>query len=365
MVHHRGIRCAGFSVGPVAYCTREEYAGRAALDITTEPPSFRHSIAGRCVCGNEHGYAAVAPATFSKPRLDDRLELNQRNEVFTAALGLMTLRPEALADLFRRGLTRNDVDHVGFRSLPRKGKDLENLLATLVNRFGESYLRRCPGFTDKNGRTSFRTASVQDGYVVPYRDSNGAILGLQFKFLGGRYETARGSRVAEMHHIAGTPVPGHDIYVTEGGLKAEVAHSLGGMTVMGLPGQSLAESHVSVLRSLHPSRVVVALDQEPNEGTSRAREKWLRSLFSAGLDTYEAVWEGTAVGGMKGLDDLLLAGGRPRLRARCFAPPGIGERRVIRPSDGKGEVRQGISLASARHDTRDAILEFVRGGPKR
>lgn len=186
----QGIRCAGFSIGVAVYCTREEYAGRAELDITTEPPAYKHSFVGLCLCQVEHGFG---PA--SQPRQQPRaistepqgLNPAKRHTIYEAALDL---RAEARADLSRRGLTESDIQDVGYRSLPKKGGEVQSFLLELVNRFGEAWLRRCPGFVDKNGRTNFRTTTDSEGYVVPYSDESGLITGLQFKFIGRRYETA-------------------------------------------------------------------------------------------------------------------------------------------------------------------------------
>ncbi len=238
---------------------------------------------------------------------------------------------------------------------------MQHFIQELVDRFGEAWLRRCPGFVDKNGRTTFRTFGDGEAYVVPYRDEKGLITGLQYKFVGGKYETARGSSTAEMYHMAGALEVGCDLYVTEGGVKAQVAHRLGDVAVIGLPGQSLSENHIAVIRQLNPKRVIVALDEESNVNTDRARDRWLRSLFHAGLSVYQAVWEGTDVSGPKGIDDLFFAGDRPRIRAVSFAPEGIGERRAVRPSEIRGWVTQGIPLASARQDTREAVFEFIEG----
>ena len=73
--------------------------------------------------------------------------------------------------------------------------------------------------------------------------------------------------------------------------------------------------HVDVIKSLPPSRVIVALDRETSVNTDRALERWLRILWTAGLLTYNAVWEGADLGVPKGIDDLFFARGSPRLRA--------------------------------------------------
>ena len=364
----RGIRCAGFTVGITAFCTREEYAGRALFDITKEPPAYKHILVGRCHCGSEHGYGSPVgpiPHSYGAPPQNPALELDAQHLIYSALLDSLVLRPEAVADLLRRGLTEEDIQAVGYRSIPAAGSEVQRLIHQLVDRFGEECLRRCPGFVDRNGRTGFRTAREQDGYMVPYRDENARITGLQFRLLGGKYLTARGASTALMSHVAGRPESGSDLYVTEGAVKAQVAHRLGGINVVGLPGQSLSENHVASLLRMQPGRVIVALDEERNDNTDRARDRWLRILFHAGLPTFRATWEGLDVGGPKGLDDLLFSGGRPRIRAVSFAPAGIGERRTVRPTLRRGEVADGMSLTSARGDTADAIFEFILGKRRR
>ena len=141
----KGVRCAGFSLDFVAYCTREEYAGNLPLDISTEPPAYVHRLFGSCLCGRTHGFTAPERPT-SAPRSErvPGMPLTARNEIYSAALDLLRLRPEAEHDLTRRGLDCADINHAGYRSIPRKGSEVERFLRALVERFGEEGLRRCP-----------------------------------------------------------------------------------------------------------------------------------------------------------------------------------------------------------------------------
>lgn len=362
---HEGIRCAGFTVGPFVYCTRDELAGGLPLDISTEPPAYRHLVSGSCRCGREHGGWTEPRAFEGGPRaLEASLPLQDRHAIYQTAIELLGLRPAATQDLRRRGLLPSDIDSIGYRSVPLTSEK-DRFIGTLVDQFGETLLRLCPGFTDKHGRTDFWQShgdgSFRDGYIVPYRNEAGLVTGLQLKRLDtGSYETARLSHGSDLYHIAGSPAPGSDIFVTEGGLKAQVSHRLGGVTVMGLPGQSLAREHLVVLKSLLPGRVIEALDHEANDTTDRVRAKWHRELPLAGLRSLRAVWEGSDVGGPKGLDDLFAAGGRPRLRELTFIPPEMGAKRPVRPATARGRVDQGVSQAEARRLTRDAVGHFVR-----
>ena len=357
----RGIRCAGFTLEFVTYCTREQFAGLLPLE-NTSPPAYKHHRFGRCNCGVEHGGPAPLGMVRSTAELDRPpvLPIPTRGAIYERALDLLNLRSEARDDLTRRGLSPAQAHDIGYRSIPRRGGEHQAFLAALVDEFGEATLRECPGFTDKNGRLTFWTAFAdRDGYVVPYRDEVGRVTGLQMKVLGGRYMTATGTRLDVVYHVAGGS-SGADLYVTEGATKANVAHVLGGIAVFAVAGQSLKPSHIDAIKRLSPSRVIVALDEEDNVGTDRARKRWQQSPAEAGLPVYRAIWEGADVGGPKGLDDLFQAGGQPRIRTVHSSTPELGSRHTPYEVDEPGLVDHGSSLEEARDQTAAVIGDFIR-----
>ncbi|MBI4302170.1 MAG: hypothetical protein HY664_06160 [Chloroflexi bacterium] len=362
-----GMRCTGFTLERATFCTREEYTGSLPLVISTNPPTYKHSLFGRCGCGVQHGWSTISdfsarPSTASQttPQPALKLPLDTRHVIYSTALDLLPLRTEALQDLTARGLSHEAVIAAGYRSLPRRAGEHREFIRRLVDRFGEQTLRQCPGFTDKNGRLTFWTAFPdRDGYVVAYRREDGKITGIQAKVLGAKYLTARGTSLKEVYHVVGSPKPGEDLYATEGATKAIVASYLGGIAAFAVAGQSLAEEHIDAIKSLHPGRVIVALDQEENLNTDRARERWYRALSDAGLDVRVAVWEGQDVGGPKGLDDLIQEGSKPCLRRIYFVPAEIGQPRRPRASREAGPVEQGQSLEQVRALTRRSIEDFL------
>lgn len=221
----QGRRCAGFNLDLVAYCTREQHAGSLLLDISTSPPAYRHSLLAACGCGQRHGGQYFTSAPFPTAvihlehlsiaeRTPDRAPapIEVRHVVYSAALGLLDLREQALDDLIGRGLSLRAIALAGYRSIPRPGTERRTFMAEMVGSVGEELIMRCPGFTDKNGRLTFWTASgTRDGYIVPYRDEYGFITGMQQKVLDGKYLTARGSILSSVHHLAGTGGPGRDL----------------------------------------------------------------------------------------------------------------------------------------------------------
>jgi hypothetical protein len=270
MPRHRGIRCVGMTGDRYIWCTREELAGNALPDLGTSPLSFRHERYGWCPCGSEHGRGLPNPEFNSYLRLVPPIvepsnpdELTLRHDVYAYALSLLGLRDDALADLTRRGLSEGDIASVGYRSVPATLPERKQLLAAVVDRFDEEQVRRVPGFVHQNGYLYFLGGRVGDGYAVPYRDERHRITGVQRKsLLDGRYYTARTSRVADIFHVAGPLQPGCDLYVTEGGVKAQVAAVLGNVVTFGVPGQNLFPLHIEAIKRLAPGRVITALDWE-------------------------------------------------------------------------------------------------------
>jgi hypothetical protein len=364
----RSLRCAGFSLDVVCYCTREEYAGLLTTLADTDPPAYKHLRFGRCDCGREHAPARAYPELFGRggdthdakivraPRRES-LPLAERYGIFAFLLDHLALRDGARFDLRRRGLTPDAIAEVGYRSLPPTKAARKVLLATMVAQFGAEQLRRCPGFTDKNGRLSFPWG---EDYLVPYRDEQRQITGFQIKVLGGKYVSLRGSVHTEIYHIGGHPQAGGDLTVIEGGLKSEAASRLGGIATLGVIGLRLTDEHLEAIGRLAVGRVIVAVDQEANPATIAARSTWAKRLHRAGFRVTLAVWEGADANGPKGLDDLFQAGKRPRLRAFTTVPPELGTRRIPREVPEPGPLPPGTTLTDAREATTRRIDRFVK-----
>ncbi len=152
----RGLRCAGFTLGRVAYCTREQYAGALALDVATSPPAYRHSLSKACDCGQRHGEQFFSPHPFpnapTQPKRRKRtpVPIEVRHVVYSAALELLDLRDQAKDDLISRGLSLEAIDQAGYKSIPRLGAEYRDFIANIAGSLGEESLMQCPGFTDED-----------------------------------------------------------------------------------------------------------------------------------------------------------------------------------------------------------------------
>ena len=356
---HRGVRCAGFTLDRVVYCTREEHAGRLPFNISVSPGAYKHRRFGACDCGTAHGWGSSTERGDARPR-PEIATAGERDEVYSFALSILDLRSEAAEDLRRQSLSDAAIAAWRFRSVPRLGSEHQKFMTQVRDQFDEDLLRRVPGFFDKNGRLTFWSAQgARDGYVVPYIDEHRRITGIQQKRLGAGYLSPAGAQLDSVYAVAGCPVPGCDLYVTEGGTKAIVSHELAGLVVFAVAGQALMPAHIAAIKRLEPGRVIACLDHEYNVNTDRARRRWLERLADEGLQTFDGVWEGSDVGGPKGLDDLCKVGGQPRPRQFTVLPASISQRRTPREIPVPGLIDRGVTISTAREITAKAIDDFV------
>ncbi len=361
----QGIRCFGYTAGAWTYCTREEYAGDAPY--VAEAQAYRHQIASGCRCGASHGDGPV-PEPQHRPRRDagnaDRLAPDVLDLIFRRHLELNPLRAEHRAVYASRG--RADlaaaITH-GYSSGPLGYTAARAVVDQLAAEFGAEVLARAPGFYRhrSSGRLVTHTATVTDDFaLIPTRDAAGRITGLVRHTMTGaeaKYRVFKGGGAP--FTIAGPdwqPGERRDLYVIEGHHKAHVADQLGLRRVVGLQGAALSAAALTAIIALRPDRVIETLDADKfiNPNIAAARLAMQRKLQDAGLNVLTAVWEMPAG---KGVDDLLAAGGRFRLRT-VARRPAVGPRQPVPIAD-PTPAAVGMSLAEAQRITEHAIDDFV------
>src|SRR5581483_3122174 len=86
-------------------------------------------------------------------------------------------------------------------------------------------------------------------------------------------------------HVPAGVRPAGRVTLTEGCLKATVAHSLSGKAIIGMPGPHVTDEAVGVLRELGAEQALLALDMDTltNPHVARAQVDGLRKLQAADL----------------------------------------------------------------------------------
>ena len=165
-------------------------------------------------------------------------DVKTRNETYSALLQKLSLSPDHRENLINRGLTDNDIQRFGYKTTPIVGM---NILAKQLLMEGH-YLAGVPGFY-KNDQDKWTFVSGKRGILIPVRDADGNIQGLQvrrdvtdnrkYRWVSSS-ERKDGCKAEGWVHIVGEI---KDFAVlTEGPLKADVVHALTGLTVISVPG---------------------------------------------------------------------------------------------------------------------------------
>ena len=196
--------------------------------------------------------------------------LPERHVVYNDMLEHLTLSDKHLSDLRRRGLSDERIAYNMYRTLP-DGDQGRRFLAGILAGFRD--LSGVPGFhTDNNGCW---TISGKGGLLIPVRDANRRIQGLQirlddttmgesqrrYRWLSSRY-MACGTRSGNWIHVTGN-VSSKMAYLTEGPLKGDVAsfHDDDALFIC-IAGVNSTNGLTDVIRSLGATEVILAADMD-------------------------------------------------------------------------------------------------------
>jgi hypothetical protein len=256
------------------------------------------------------------PAPPLPPRISggERADADTLNTVYSALLTALRLSDAHRDRLRGRGLTDDEIDRRGYRTLAVQGR--HRLAARLRERFGDMVLA-VPGFVVKQGqRGPFVSIAGAAGLVVPVRDTSGRIVALLVrrddnKDGRGKYQYVSSSRVggprpgAPVHVPCGVASPAEVVRVTEGALKADIAFALSGVPTIGMAGLAWRPV-LAVLRELGAKTVRLALDMDARDKRTVALplDALAQALIADGFAVELERWPAEH----KGVDDALVAG---------------------------------------------------------
>lgn len=318
--------------------SKEEFAARCPFCGDSENPHHAHLMlnivkdAYHCTRCGEKGFAIglyaklhgisnkqafkelmnMAPETTPKIEIKQVLQspvanINERDKTYRAFLDKLTLKGEHLQNLIRRGLSWEEIGRNLYKSVPQDEKERQRICKELIKE-GHS-LKGIPGFYKDDNWTFVD----YKGFLIPVKDVQGRIQGLQVRldFGSKRYlwfsshDKPCGTRAYAWIGVSG--VPSKTVIITEGALKADIAHYLSRFTFVSVPGVNSIRGIEQVLRDLDAKRVYIAFDMDMSEKVRKivleARKKLEKVLLQNGFDVRIKEWD-RCLG--KGIDDYLL-----------------------------------------------------------
>jgi hypothetical protein len=350
--------CKVSTDGAVALCRRTDRGCDRARQDRNGVPYWLHRLDG-----------STAPTPGPRPdQVTPRLaDPDTLHRVYSALLAALVLGKAHRDNLCARGLSPDQIERRGYRSLPRP-RERPGLTRDLRERFGEALLS-VPGFAvrQREGR-SYVTLAGAAGLLVPVRDLAGrvvALLSRPDKADGrGKYlwlsSTKDGgpSSGAPAHVPLGVGPEAETVRLTEGALKADVATALSGLPTIGAAGMAWRPC-LEVLRGLGCKTVLLAFDADAasNATVAGTLAVCAKGLADAGLAVQLERWP---LRQGKGIDDALAAGHRPEVLAGDNALAAI---REIQAAAGSGlgpgalaRLREAIGAGGAEAVYRDRPL---------
>lgn len=237
------------------------------------------------------------------------------DRTYRELLSSCDLRKEHKENLLKRGLSEKQIAHYGFKSVPWKNEStaiVENLLSKGCS------LRGVPGFYEQNGVWRLAVSYKNRGLFVPMINLKGQCLGLQIRldspshgakyiwFSSSRYDN--GCRRTAIPTFSNIWNIGNTVCITEGGLKAYVAHSLSGVTFIGIPGVTQYKMLPLLFTQLKKKGVTTIcdtfdMDYQTNPNVARARDRLKEEIIKAGFRYARYEWDER----YKGIDDYFSA----------------------------------------------------------
>jgi len=234
-----------------------------------------------------------------------------RDKVYRAFLNKLTLEPHHRKNLLRRGLSWEMTVNNLYKSLPEEPEQRQRICKELIK---EGYnLKGIPGFyqREEEGKKYWDFVNYK-GFLIPVKDVQGRIQGFQIRLdeeeKGRKYvwfssrDKLNGTPAHAWHGVHGKP--SEVIVITEGPLKADVAHYLSGVTFVSVPGVTAVKGIEVVLRQLGAKKVYIAFDMDilTNPAVQKAKTKLKEKLIKAGFKVQTKTWDPA----YKGIDDYLL-----------------------------------------------------------
>lgn len=276
----------------------------------------------------------------SERRCDEEL-----SNTYAALLRTLVLAPDHREALLRRGLPDLCINLNGYKTVPELNTR-RAIAATLIEQ--GLYLDGVPGFgkvASMGENKSWCLCTKKRGILIPIKNMYAQTVGMQIRIddnllelkqkkndkgevieekLENKYVWLSSKDITEgcgsgapIHYAIYNPIAGSGynveangkkVFLTEGPLKADIAHALTGLPFISVPGVNCQNALAGEIRKLKEHGVTEVIncydmDAESNIHVKAALEKVTKMINDLGLKTKRALWPSE----LKGIDDYLKA----------------------------------------------------------
>lgn len=264
-------------------------------------------------CGKEPG-ELPKPKQLYTPDMEQlpKADLETRHQTYSMMLAQLILSKDHQQNLMHRGLNKEQILKYGYKSTPAFG--FNRIVSAIMSK--ECVLDGVPGFyTKKNNTYGINFHKNASGILIPVCSMDGRIEGFQIRLdrpiEDKKYiwfsssNQFRGTSVGGPVHFIGNPAD-KTVYVTEGALKANIAHSFCGKTFVALAGVSHYKSLESIFAQLKQNgtkNIVEAydMDKDTNVHVEQSCMQMMQMADKFGFQVHRLRWDAR----YKGIDDWL------------------------------------------------------------
>ena len=248
--------------------------------------------------------------------------IEDRNRTYSMLLSMLVLADAHKENLLKRGLTEAQIEQNGYKSTPLFG--FKKLTRRLLD--AGCQVEGVPGFYQKDGKWTLNFCSYTAGILLPAKSIDGKISGFQIRLdtplanptdnpnkTGAKYiwlsssSKAGGCSSGSPVHIIGDQYA-KTIYVTEGVLKADIAHCITGRTFAAIAGANNLTSLEELFQTVshNGTKLIVEahdMDKFRNEMVDKGASGINSLAHKYGMDCRRLTWNPN----YKGIDDWQLA----------------------------------------------------------
>ena len=234
-------------------------------------------------------------------------DIETRDRVYREFLEKLILSKKHGEDLLRRGLSREEIKKLGYKTIPQRPQRRWEIVQELAQKYD---LSQIPGFFDKQGKHGkYWDCLSPSGYLIPVKDLHGRIQALiirtdnlKAKYIWFSSSFAGGASTGSPVHYTKNVASNNFAVLTEGILKADVAHHLSdGIPMIGISGVN-ATKNIYIPPNIKKIYIAFDADYKTNQNVNKALNKIkeeLKHLIRVDILDWDIEYG-------KGIDDLLL-----------------------------------------------------------